>query len=160
MAQLPETKEGEEKPQQPQNDTVYAMQGHYQGDYKGYLSYHTESGWCRQIYDKAADSQFKFVVHDIDLNQWNILNAYQDKRKDHWLSYGKCKERNGESVGLYKKQGDAAIWTLIPTDKPMYFKIKCYYQGSFKGWLSYQDNGKWNKLYENESDASVYFLKK
>ena len=149
-----------------QNGSVYALRGYWRGKYTGYISSDANSGWCRQIYDDSNStdtgsqrSQFKFMVHDSDLDQWTIMNVYPGKRKDTWLSYGKCKERDGKSVGLFKKQSDAAIWTLIPTDKPMYYKIKCYYRDAFKGWLSYQYDGKWNMLYKKESDACVYFLK-
>ena len=143
-----------------ENHQTYSMRGYWNDHDYLYLSYETKSGWCRQIYEQAYDSKFEFIIANTDKNRWYIKNKLNDKQLDKWLSYGPCKDRKGEMVGLWSDVQHRAIWELIPQQTAMHFKIKCYYEDKFRGWLSFQWDGRWNKLYEDEKDASVYKLEK
>ena len=143
-----------------QNNCQYSIHGYLNHQSCKYFSYETKSGWCRQIYDKATESQFQFIECDAKNNKWYIKNKFNDKRIDQWLSCGKCDTRTGESIGLYTNIKDRAIWELIPQNETMQFKIKCHLNNKFKGWLSFQSDGKWNKLKDQESDACIYKLQK
>lgn len=136
---------------------LYSIHAYWKEQDYAYLSYETSSGWCRQIYEKSSDSKFQLLNCNANKNLYYIKNKWEDKRLDHWLSYGNCEERQGKSmVGLYTNLADRAIWELIPQKEPMTFKIKCHYNDQFKGWLSFQWDGRWNGLYEQEDQATVY----
>ncbi len=66
-------------------------------------------------------------------------------------------------MGLYTDIKSRAVWKLIPENgqgKEMCFKIKCFWDNIFRGWLSYQNYGRWNKLYNDEYQATEYKLEK
>eukprot|EP01083_Nonionella_stella_P147396 464959_1 len=144
------------------DDGIYAIHGYYNGSDMKYLSYNTENGWCRQMYDDQTDGRFKFV--HIQKDEYYIQNVYPDKRQHTWLSYGKWDERgSGHYVGLWTKPSDRAIWKLTPVqfgNDKLAFNFQCYYEGNYCGYLSYQNDGKWNKLYDQHKDAVIYVLEK
>eukprot|EP01084_Bolivina_argentea_P063463 115879_1 len=137
-------------------DKLYSIHGFWNDEDYAYLSYHEKSGWCRQNSEKSSDSMFQFVECNADKNKWYIRNMYNDTRMNKWLSYDNYYHKN--MVGLWSNIADRAVWKLIPQNTSMTFKIKCFYNDKFKGWLSFQWSGRWNKLYTNESDATLYRL--
>eukprot|EP01083_Nonionella_stella_P084288 233280_1 len=143
-------------------DGVYAIHGYYNGSDMKYLSYNTESGWCRQTYNNKRDGRFKFIHLKDDF--YAIQTVYPDKRQNSWLSYGKCEEHgSGDYVGLWTNMAMQAQWKLTPAqfgDHKLAFTFQCYFAGDDHGYLSYQNDGKWNKLYANSFMGSIYVLEK
>ena len=85
-------------------------------------------------------------------NKWYIKHKIDGTYHNHWLGYGYYQ------AGFYSELSERAIWKLIPQNGAMKFKIKCYYNDAFKGWLGFAWKGRWNKLYHNEGNAFVYKL--
>eukprot|EP01083_Nonionella_stella_P203274 741853_1 len=135
---------------------IYSIHGYYNDVNEQYLSYHASSGFCRQIYNNPTDSQFEFIAYNKEQGLYYIVNRYNDRRKDLWLGYGERDAYNGNMVGLYE-ENMRSLWKLIPVDDTKKsFKILCFNYEPFCGWLSYQYDGKWNKLYNDEHDAAIY----
>merc|ERR1712232_975256 len=153
--QLEKNKQQQQQQQPIGRERFYAMHSFYNGVDQKYLSYETDSGWCRQIYDKASDGKWAFIQSQ-ENGKYLIVNRYPDKRKDHWLSY----KEEDKRVGLWTEKSAAAQWKLFPCSVNGMdgFKMKCSFKGVNKGWLSYKNDGKWNHLYEKESDAAVYVM--
>merc|ERR1712130_592289 len=101
----------------------------------------------------ASDAKWEMAETDMN-GAYHLINRYPDKRANHYLSYGGDDLR----VGLWNEKKDAAKWQLVEcsVNGRNAFKLKCFYDGDFKGWLSYRNKGKWNHLYSKESDACVY----
>ena len=157
VAEAPKKKIGG-RPSPIVNGQHYSLHGYYNGVEIAYLSYHAERGWCRQTYENAKDSRWEFIESGF-ANKYFIRNKYPDKRVDKWLSYGKWDDGSQNMVGLYTKMSDSGLWELVPDQSDvMAFKLKCHYNGQCIGWLSFRNDGRWNKLYDNEVDASVYKL--
>ncbi|MDJ0712748.1 MAG: hypothetical protein QNJ54_00820 [Prochloraceae cyanobacterium] len=137
-------------------ESAYAFAVRWPGEEKYYMSYETDSGWCRQNYETRNDSQFILVPEDEPRkNVFLVQNVYPDSSIDKWLSYSGDNLR----VGLYSAKSDATPWEFVRTDNSNFYKLKCLYEGKGKNkWLSFQWDGRWNYLYTNESDACPYQL--
>eukprot|EP01084_Bolivina_argentea_P026853 49928_1 len=118
-----------------ESDCIY----HVRGTGDGYLSYQARDGNCRQVDHKSNDSQFGFVEIDKEKQLYHIINKYRDERKDYWLGISK-RERMGnrDLLALFEDTKNRVKWQLIPENDDMCFKIKCYQDEIFKGWLAYE----------------------
>eukprot|EP01084_Bolivina_argentea_P301318 519800_1 len=119
-----------------------------------------EDGVCAQKSSQAAKelSLFSFSKQDNDF--YNIrTELIGTKRYHYWLGFRSGVGSDGSvgTVGVF--EGLSGCWKLIPVDnKLMTFKIECYFNDQFKGYLGYQAGGIWNRLYNEKSRACVYRL--
>eukprot|EP01084_Bolivina_argentea_P189033 325217_1 len=149
----------------PDSVTMYGIQDYhvyciYGWHDKGYLSNDTASCWIHQNKpepDKDA-SLFEFIPCTGKYRGcWYIRNTALNK----WLSYGSCQERGEHMIGLWSDKINSSNWKLIPSPQKgtqMCWVFECFYNGVSKGYLGYQSDGKWNKLYDDEGDAASYTL--
>ena len=133
----------------------WAIYGYYDGRNIGWFSYRAKDGWCRQIYDTQSESQWEFIGTGRS-NEYYIRNAYNDERKGHWLSYGQADNDGKDWVGLYSSRDHRACWQFIKQGKANKYKVRCHYNGSFRGWLTFQWDGKWCYLTQKRAQAGVY----
>eukprot|EP01084_Bolivina_argentea_P239098 401831_1 len=115
--------------------TRYSIYSNHNRKYMGYAS---ENGFCREIYNNPRDSQFGFIEIDKEKKLYYIISKYEDDRKEHWLGFSKSDKYDGKMVGVSGDIQNRAVWHLIPEKEQMCFKIKCYKNQQFEGWISYQ----------------------
>eukprot|EP01084_Bolivina_argentea_P026849 49922_1 len=130
-----------------------------------YVSYDKESLYCLQIDDKSKCGLCRFEFIEFD-NEKQTYSIDVDGTGGSHLGFHERDTFVGNMVKI--NRGNLCRWQLIPeVDNEMCFKIKCYALYNlkdgliFKGWISYQKNGKnWNELVNDKQHASVYKLEK